>query len=90
MRSFLEKHEYPFPVLSDVRRAVTKQYGVYVRVNFESANIARPSEFVIDTDGTVRYIYIGRIQTDFPPDEEVLAVLDGLNSGKGHAEKESR
>ena len=78
MHEFLENHRYPFPVLSDVRRIVTKEYGVYVRVNFESVNIARPAEFVLDADGTIRYTYIGRIQTDFPPDEEIFAVLDGL------------
>ena len=78
MKEFLEHHEYPFPLLSDVRRVAVKQYWVYVRVNFESVNISRPSEFVLDGDGTVKYIYIGRIQTDFAEDEEVLAVLDSL------------
>jgi len=53
---------------------------VYVRVNFESINISRPAEFVIDKDKTIKYIYEGRIQTDFPPDEEIFAVLDGLKS----------
>lgn len=78
MEEFLKDHKYPFPVLSDVRREVSKAYGVYVKVNFESYNINRPSEMVLNSDKTVEYIYIGRIQTDFPPDEEVLAVLDRL------------
>jgi len=78
MQKFLQKHSYPFPVLSDVRREAVKSYGVYVRVNFESVNISRPAEFIIDKDKTIRYIYVGRIQTDFPPDEEIFAVLDGL------------
>jgi methyl-accepting chemotaxis protein len=78
MREFLRTHQYPFPVLSDVRREVVKAYGVYVRVNFESVNISRPAECVIDKDGVVRYMYIGRIQTDFPPDGQILTVLDEL------------
>lgn len=49
-----------------------------MRVNFESVNISRPAEFVLDADGTIKYIYIGKIQTDFPPVEEILSVLDGL------------
>jgi peroxiredoxin len=80
MREFLEKHTYPFPLLSDVRRTVVKAYGVYVRVNFESVNISRPAEFLLDAEGVVRYNYIGRIQTDFPPDEEIFAVLDSLQA----------
>jgi peroxiredoxin len=80
MHEFLEDHQYPFPLLSDVRREVVREYGVYVKVNFESVNISRPAEFILDNDKTIRYIYIGRIQTDFPPDEDILAVLDSLMS----------
>jgi peroxiredoxin len=80
MQEFLKDHQYPFPLLSDVRRVVTKEYGVYVRVNFESVNIARPADFILDADGTIKYNYIGRIQTDFPPDEDLLAVFDSLKS----------
>jgi hypothetical protein len=35
---------------------------------------------VLDKDKTIKYIYVGRIQTDFPPDEEIFAVLDSLKS----------
>ena len=80
IQEFLKTHQYPFPILSDVRRTATKEFGVYVRVNFESVNISRPAEFVLDKDGTVRYIFVGRIQTEFPPDDEIFAVLDSLES----------
>lgn len=78
MQEFLDTHKYPFPVLSDVRRSASKEYGVYVRVNFESVNIARPACFILDADGTIKYVYVGRIQTDFPDDEALFSVLDGL------------
>ena len=81
MQEFLTEHQYPFQLLSDVRRTVTKEYGVYVRVNFESVNISRPAEFILDAGGTVSYIYVGRIQTDFPGDEEIFSVLDNLQPG---------
>jgi peroxiredoxin len=51
---------------------------VYVRVNFESVNISRPAEFILDREKIVRYIFVGRIQTEFAGDEEILAVLDSL------------
>ena len=79
MQEFLKTHQYPFPVLSDVRRQVVREYGVYVRLNFESVNISRPAEVIVDRGKTVRYIYVGSIQTDFPSDEEILAVLGDLN-----------
>jgi thioredoxin-dependent peroxiredoxin len=80
MQRFLEKNQYPFPVLSDVRRTVSRAYGVYVKVNFESVNIARPAQFVVDGNGIISYIYVGRTQADFPRDEELFDVLDRLES----------
>lgn len=80
MRRFLRDHSYPFPFLSDVRRETTRAYGVYIRLNLESANISRPAEFIIDTEKIVRYIYVGTIQTDFPADEEIFEVLDRIRN----------
>ena len=40
MQEFLRNHDYPFPLLSDVRREVVKAYGVYVRVNFGGGVVA--------------------------------------------------
>ncbi|NPV58713.1 MAG: redoxin domain-containing protein [Actinobacteria bacterium] len=76
IREYLRKKPFPFPVLSDARRTVVKEYGVYVRVNFESVHIARPANFVLDSGGIIRYIFIASIQTEYPPDEEILAAID--------------
>jgi peroxiredoxin len=78
IRDYLEDHHYPFPVLADAGREVVKEYGVYVKANFESVNIARPANFILSADGTVRYIHIASIQTEYPKDAEIFAVLDGL------------
>jgi peroxiredoxin len=75
--NYLERRKYPFPVLSDAGRKVVKEYGVYVRVNFESVHIARPASFVLDSAGIIRYIFIASIQTEYPPDEDLFAALDG-------------
>ena len=77
IREYLKKHSYPFPVLSDAGRRVVKDYGVYVRVNFESVHIARPANFILDAGGYVKYIFIASIQTEYPPDEDLFAALDG-------------
>jgi peroxiredoxin len=78
MQEFLKTHDYPFPLLSDVRRVAVKDYGVWVKVNFESVNISRPAEFIIDKDKIIKYNFIGRIQTEFPADKQVFEVLDTL------------
>ena len=76
IKTFLEKHSYPFPILSDSRREVVKEYGVYVRVNFESVHIARPANFVLDGGGIIKYIFIASIQTEYAPDSDIFAALD--------------
>lgn len=76
VKEYLSSHPHPFPVLVDEKRQVVKEYGVYVRVNFESLHIARPSVFVLDGEGNVRYVFIASVQTEYPPDQEILAALD--------------
>lgn len=78
MRKFLEEHSYPFPVLSDAAREVVKEYGVYVRVNFESVHIARPANFILDGEGTIKYIFIASIQTEYAKDDDLFATLDEI------------
>ncbi len=78
IRNYLEKHSYPFPILSDAKREVVKDYGVYVRLNFESVHIARPATFILDPEGLIRYIFVASIQTEYPEDADLFAVLDGM------------
>ena len=74
----LKNDPYPFPVLSDASRTVVKEYGVYVRANFESVNIARPSTFVIDAKGVVRFMHVASIQFEFASWDDILSTLDSL------------
>lgn len=75
----LRDDPYPFPVLADQDRTVVREYGVYVRANFESVNIARPANFVIDANGVVRFIHIASVQFEFASWPDILSTLDGLN-----------
>ena len=62
----------PFPFLLDEDRSVTKAYGLYHRFGKDAINIAHPATLVIDSAGTVRYIYRGDDQTDRAPIEKVF------------------
>jgi peroxiredoxin len=78
IKSFLEHHTYPFPLLSDGGRQVVKEYGVYVRVNFESLHIARPAVFILDREGIIRYIFIASIQFEYAEDDDIFSTLDAM------------
>src|SRR6266436_3340317 len=64
---FLQNHPISFPFLLDEDRQVTKSYGVYKALSFDSINIARPATFVIDPTGNIRFVYVGAHQMDRAP-----------------------
>jgi len=78
MQEYLKSHSHPFPVLADTGRKVVKEYGVYVRANLESINIARPANFVLDAAGTIRFIHISSVQIEFASFDDILATLDTI------------
>jgi len=73
---YLVQHPVSFPFLLDEDRKVTKQYGIYQRLGFDGANIARPSTFVVDPTGHVRFFHIGTTQFDRATVEEVLTAFE--------------
>ena len=59
-KAFAEKIGVNFPLLSDWKRKVVKDYGIY---NEESGYAARAT-FVIDKDGVIRYVEQGNTAID--------------------------
>ena len=72
---FLIKNPISFQFLLDEDRSVTKSYGVYKALSYDSINIARPASFVLDRKGSIRYLYVGSNQTDRAPIDSVIEVL---------------
>lgn len=78
---FLKKHPISFPFLLDEDRSVIKAYGLFNRLAVDAINIARTATLVIDSSGTVRYIYCGENQTDRAPLEQVMETVRKLAAG---------
>ena len=72
MRRYVEERGLPFFILLDEDRAVTKQYGVWQRINYDAWNIARPAVFVIEKAGLIRAVWVGETQAEFPAVDEVI------------------
>jgi peroxiredoxin len=70
--------EIQYPILSDIEHKVVDQYGVF---NLLGDSLATPSVFVIDTEGNIRWAYVGQSSADRPSDDTILEQLRGLNSG---------
>ena len=64
-----------YPVLSDPDHQVAEQYGVY---NLLGDQLATPSVFVIDSEGIIRWSYVGKDSRDRPDNEMILDQLSAL------------
>jgi|SRR4029077_3879036 len=77
---FLEKHPIASVFLLDEDRTVTKSYGLHHALATDALNIAHPATLVIDSGGSVRYIYRGDNQLDRAPLDEVLKALKEIRN----------
>ena len=80
VRHFIEETGLPFNILIDESRETLKAYGVWHRVGLDAWNIARPSLFLIDRSGAIRYSFVADRQDEFPSDDEILAAVRALPS----------
>lgn len=74
-KNHIQQHDYPFPVLFDEKRSVTRAYGVYHRLGVDAFNIAHPATFVIAPDGKVSWIAVSPNQVERPDTEDILNAI---------------
>ncbi len=84
LRRYAERRGIAFPLLMDKKRSVIKSYGVYHWLGLlaynPAYNMARPSTFIVDKVGNIRFMYIGSNQFDLAEQEEILGCLKLLGS----------
>jgi peroxiredoxin Q/BCP len=78
VRRYVEDKGLPFNILIDATRDVAKAYGVWQRIGIDAWNIARPSLFLIEPDGRIRYSFVARTQDEFPGHETITAEIAKL------------
>ena len=84
-KDLLKKLNLPFKLLSDAKLEGIDAYGV--RNNDISdtlkargiTSMAKPSAFIIDEKGIIRYKHVGVDKKDRPKNEELLSVLESLD-----------
>ncbi len=72
VRRYVEDKGLPFNILIDESREVSKAYGVWHRIGIDAWNIARPSLFMIEPSGAIRYSFVAARQDEFPAHQEIL------------------
>ncbi len=92
-RRFAEKNRLPFPVLSDHKREVFEKYGLKLNDCFEHEDgsyaccwgegcypIEKPSIFILDENGIVRYMWVSEDPAMEPTYKEIEKVLEHITS----------
>jgi len=77
-KEYVQQHTYPFPILFDESRKVTKDYGVYHFLSVDALNIARPATFVVGPGARISWIAISPNQVERPSMGDIVAALDRL------------
>ncbi len=73
-RSHDELRELPYPLLSDLRRDLSRQLGI-----LDADGVARRATFIVDPQGVIRFAMVTDGKVGRSP-EEVLRVLDALQT----------
>jgi len=69
-----------FQILSDSDKKVITSYGI---VNAqEHGGIAKPSIFILDKEGRIRYMHVGKDPSDRPSDEAILEEIKKVAAAK--------
>ncbi len=70
---WIEKQGFQFPLLTDTERKVAEAYGIAAPVIGVKRSI-----FLIDTEGVIRYRYMGTIKAIFKTPKSLAGILEGM------------
>jgi peroxiredoxin 2/4 len=69
-----------FEILSDADKKVITSYGVLNAA--EHDGIAHPAIFIVDREGKIRYLHVGKDPQDRPPDETIIEEVKKIAAAK--------
>jgi peroxiredoxin len=76
-----QKLGYTFPLLSDPKAKVIRRYDVlHPGAGPKGADVARPAEFLLDSDGIVRWVNLTENIAVRARPEQVLAAFDKMET----------
>lgn len=71
-----------YPVLADPLAWAAACYGLARRIFLHEEWLSAPAAFVIDTEGMVRWAYVGRKYNDRPTADALLQALERLSPAR--------
>jgi peroxiredoxin len=79
-KAFAEKNRLPFPILSDYNRETIRTYGVETSdfAGMKGYTVAKRSIFIVDRNGTVRYVWTTENPAVEPNYAEIESALEKI------------
>jgi glutaredoxin-dependent peroxiredoxin len=79
-KGFTEKNMLPFPILSDLKREVIKQWGLELPdfAGLKGYTVAKRSIFILDGKGIVRYVWVSDNPAIEPNYEEIQKAIEQI------------
>jgi peroxiredoxin Q/BCP len=74
---YWSQNRLPFVGLPDPKHRVLKLYGQEIKL-FKYGRM--PAQVLVDKAGDARFVHYGDNMSDIPSNEEILGLIDGLNS----------
>jgi peroxiredoxin len=78
-KEHVHQHAYPFEVLFDETRHVTRAYGVYHAFGKDAYNIAHPATFIVGRNGSICWIAVSPSQTERPAVQDILTAIESCD-----------
>ena len=78
-KEHVHQHAYPFPVLFDETRQVTRAYGVHHALGVDAYNIARRAVFIVGADGKICSIALSPQQREAPSLQDILEAIEACD-----------
>lgn len=82
LRTFAQKEEIPFQLLSDFDREAAKAYGVYAEERGGFRCVAKPSVFIINKAQRIVYRWVSEDLGELPDLDQVISVIQGFSPDK--------
>lgn len=75
-----EEQQFNFPLLSDFNKTVSKKYDtIYKEFALGLKGVSKRSAFVVDSEGTLRFIEVLENAGELPDFEAIKSILKNLN-----------
>lgn len=79
-QAYWRQHDLPFSGLPDPKGSVLKLYGQEINL-FKLGRM--PAQLIVDQGGIARFVHYGKLMSDIPSNEEILGLLDQLETQEG-------